>query len=47
MRADVEGRRAALLLIVAGALLFLYAAVPIVAGLAAAPALASVSRPIQ
>lgn len=47
MRADVEGRRAALLLIVAAVLLFLYAAVPIVAGLVAAPALASVSRPIQ
>ena len=47
MRADAEGRRAALLLILAAVLLFLFAAVPIVAGLVAAPALASVSRPIQ
>src|SRR5262245_35718911 len=47
MRAPLEGRRAALLLIVASVLLFFYAAVPIVAGLVAAPALASVSRPIQ
>ncbi len=41
------GRRAALLLVSAGALFLLYGALPIAAGLVAAPALAAVVRPLH
>jgi predicted PurR-regulated permease PerM len=47
MTAQAAGRRAAQLLVVVLALVFLYGSLPIVAGLAAAPALAAVTRPID